>query len=420
MLVLMSSSFSLAKLHTLDDLELLTKLFSGTFDSGPQHSHDTARHAPLSDFHPHVQSVFFPFHAAVFGASSKTVYVEEREIKTPTDYTNNSAIYRQRIAEFTTREPEGDILLRLWSFANASAYIGAQHHPADLQNVTMSSLHTNEFCDVYWMREGVNTFVSRMGTRCNFTLSGTFYRVEGSGILGEDYVTVHERWYAENGTQVSGLDTPINETRVPASPQQIAPVMPTMFSAKVHGFAKGMNETGVWHYDWPRYRLRSDYVILEEGSSRPQNVTQLWFANNHSFYVFQEDSCQLIDLNVGMLRPDAFEHSLKVDPEGTYYAGREFVDNQWTDHYASAKHGGLWTSLETNDPVLDWGASGAGGLGANHWSDFQVGRQPETLYQMDTSKCTQSAAPFDVILKSVLSSARAFGKAALGIRSIHL
>ena len=46
-------------------------------------------------------------------------------------------------------------------------------------------------------------------------------------------------------------------------------VMPTMFTADVKGFEEGLNETGVWHYDWPRNRLRNDFVIKQEEKPTP-------------------------------------------------------------------------------------------------------------------------------------------------------
>ena len=42
----------------------------------------------------------------------------------------------------------------------------------------------------------------------------------------------------------------------PVWPPQIAPVMPTMFTAHVKGFiGNSLTDEGVWHYDWPRNRL---------------------------------------------------------------------------------------------------------------------------------------------------------------------
>ena len=127
------------------------------------------------------------------------------------------------------------------------------------------------------------------------------------------------------------------------------------------------------------------------------------------FYVFTSDECSVSSLGgLGMLRPDAFEHAITTDPADGKYIGREFVDNQWTDHFAYGPTGasqfGLYQSIETNFPVLDFGPSTFdGAIGFNHWSNFRVGRVREQMFQLDTSKCTKSevalkARPFPLPL----------------------
>ena len=125
-------------------------------------------------------------------------------------------------------------------------------------------------------------------------------------------------------------------------------------------------------------------------------MTQLWLAAEDRFYDFNAQGCTYSSLGgLGMLRPDAFEHAMKVDPNGTVYRGREMVDGQWTDHYVSGagqQQFNMWTSIETNFPVFDYGPSSFSEIGLNHWSNFRVGRVPDAYFNMDVSKCKPEAA----------------------------
>jgi len=327
------------------------------------------------------------------------MYVQQSEIDVPSDSTDPAAIYRQRVYDFL--DDGSDIRLKIWKFENASKYVDAQRHPSILSSITTSELTTDPACDVFWVRHG-DSFLSHMNDTCSVTLNGTYYKITDTNIVTAEFVTIHERWYSSEGKEVMGLKTPINETKAPSWPVQIAPGMPTMFSAKVHGFAAGTNETGVWHYDWPRNRLRNDYVLLQ-GPNSTENVTQLWLAGEDKFYSFSKQGCVYFSLGVGMLRPDHFEHAMMVDAGESYYASREFVAGQWTDHFVSGPVGpnrfNLWSSIETNYPVLDYGPSGSGGIGANYWSDFDVGRVPESMFDMDTSKCKKTAVTLEALGK---------------------
>ena len=58
--------------------------------------------------------------------------------------------------------------------------------------------------------------------------------------------------------------------------------MPTMFTADVWGQINtttghvDLTENGTWHYDWPRNRMRNDFVVTQNGTKF--NMTQMWLA----------------------------------------------------------------------------------------------------------------------------------------------
>jgi len=189
----------------------------------------------------------------------------------------------------------------------------------------------------------------------------------------------------------------------PAFPPQVAPVMPTMFTAHVKGFEGNLTEHGIWHYDWPRNRLRNDFVVTDEGQT--YNMTQLWLANEGKFYYFDDTGCSYSDMAwLGMLRPDAFENAMRVDPYnatsnpgGGRYVGRVLQDGRWSDHFQYGEgenQFNIWHDIETNLPLYDYGPSGAGEIGGNHWSNWTIGKVPEAMFDLDTSHCKkQDEAP---------------------------
>lgn len=184
-------------------------------------------------------------------------------------------------------------------------------------------------------------------------------------------------------------------TKPPTWPPQVAPVMPTMFTANVKGFLGNVTEHGTWNYDWPRNRLRNDYVVTDHGQT--YNMTQLWLADQDKFFVFFGDDCSYSSLGIGLLRPDPFENALKTDPYdpktnpgGGRYVGREMQDGRWSDHFAYILGGdqfNIWQDIETNLPLYDYGPGGGGDLAGNHWLSWQIGKVPESAFALDTSKC---------------------------------
>lgn len=194
-------------------------------------------------------------------------------------------------------------------------------------------------------------------------------------------------------TFTSSVDSP----KPPVFPPQVAPVMPTMFTAHVRGFEGNITEHGVWHYDWPRARLRNDYVIKDGKDT--YNTTQLWLASEQKFYFFQGSECSYITMDVGMLRPDPFEHAMKTDPYnatsnpgGGRYTGREMMDNRWADHFQYGlgdQQFNIWHDIETNLPLYDYGPGGDG-IAGNHWLSWTIGKVPEAQFDLDTSQCKKT------------------------------
>jgi len=189
----------------------------------------------------------------------------------------------------------------------------------------------------------------------------------------------------------------------------VAPVMPNMFTAHVKGFAQA-TEHGIWHYDWPRNRLRNDYTVTE--GNKTFNMTQLWLAAEKKFFVFIGGSCSYSEMDVGMLRPDAFEHAMVVDPydpktnpTGGRYIGREMMDGRWADHFAWGPAGdqqfNLWQDIETNLPLYDYGPGGAGTVAGNHWSEWKIGKVSDSVFALNTSNCKKDTVPLHARIPSL-------------------
>lgn len=138
-------------------------------------------------------------------------------------------------------------------------------------------------------------------------------------------------------------------------------------------------------------------MVTVNATTPPYNMTQLWLADEDRFYVFANGGCSYSSLGgLGMLRPDAFEHALRTDPDDSKYVGRELVDGQWCDHFtvgpAGASQFNMWMSIETNFPVVDYGPANFGGeIGINHWKTLRVGQVPDAMFRMDTSQCKPSS-----------------------------
>lgn len=228
--------------------------------------------------------------------------------------------------------------------------------------------------------------------------------VTAQGKVETEYVTPLVYHHSDDpsiGARPS-VRVPVTSADAPAWPPQIAPVMPTMFMAHVRGFiGSSLTDQGVWHYDWPRDRLRNDFIITE--SNRTFNRTQLWLAAEKKFYYFDfpAGNCSYSDMDLGLLRPDSFEHAMRVDPYsktnpgGGRYAGRVMQDGRWSDHFTygqADQQFNIWYDIETNLPLYDYGPSGGGEIGGTHWSNWTIGRVPEYVFDLDTSHCSKSTA----------------------------
>jgi len=247
-------------------------------------------------------------------------------------------------------------------------------------------------------------------------------RIEVRELIGDNLVAPLEVFYDSSGTPETEYVTPLvyhhsdkhtdklvhtmaavpsltNES-APTWPPQVAPVMPTMFTAKVKGFSGNATEHGVWNYDWPRNRLRNDYVVTDQGQT--YNMTQLWLADQKKFFVFFGDTCSYSELDLGMLRPDSFENAMRTDPydpkgnpSGARCTERVQQDGRWSDHFVAhlgPQQFNLWQDIETNLPLYDYGPGNyAGELAGNHWSDWQIGKVPESVFALDTSKCKKES-----------------------------
>lgn len=214
---------------------------------------------------------------------------------------------------------------------------------------------------------------------------------------------------------------------VPRWPPPMPPMLPSQFFAEVTGFQTGeagnvvfFNESGrgskvtlegVWHYDFPRNRMRADYAEFVNGTFL-RDLTELWWANGEpgtagrmAVFVFQRGKqCVKYDISAmfpgtnSIVRPDGFIRSNATHVERKISPDKPSV---WVDHWSTGPPDDrfeLDSDINSLLPVKDYGTGGPNANAANVFQTIAPGPQDPSQFETllaNSSKCiaVQPAPP---------------------------
>ena len=114
--------------------------------------------------------------------------------------------YRQRIYR-VFEESDGSLKDEIYTFGNASQYVGSWETPEDFDELNETDLTLKPGCGLFFEWQGDHFYGSTEGTDCTTTIPGVDYITSESEIY-VDYLTSWDLGYDSNGNVVMGPYSP--------------------------------------------------------------------------------------------------------------------------------------------------------------------------------------------------------------------
>jgi hypothetical protein len=180
------------------DLKLFTSWFEGRFDNHAQ----TVEEKEAGTEHPHewIHSIFKRVDLPAIGRDVFYVqqYMDGDETK----------IYRQRLYVFSVNRAEKAIELRIHTFADEKAVVGAHLDPSKLAGVTLDKLDAPKGCEVFWrLTKARDKFEGSMkpgACRVVSKRSGKALIISDDLFLTKDEIWIRDQAKDEQGNYVFG------------------------------------------------------------------------------------------------------------------------------------------------------------------------------------------------------------------------